>query len=198
MMIQYVAFLKGINVGTRNRVKMDALRIVFSNLGLADVRTYLQSGNVIFKTTEPIAGKPPDMPIKELAMALVRRLEAAIEAAVGFSVPLVLRRSEELAEIIRACPFDPAMIEQAEAAAGFPCLHVAFFSDDPTPAMLERLAANKNSDEMLFRNGQVIYFFLPQGVHQSKLASGLSKMGNQVVVTSRNWTTVCAVAALIQ
>ncbi|GAA0700720.1 hypothetical protein GCM10010193_64340 [Kitasatospora atroaurantiaca] len=88
----YIAFLRAINVGGRT-VKMEQLRALFAELGLGNVRSYIQSGNVFF------TADPTDR------AALTRRIEKHLEAALGYPVPVMLRTVEEVEEIVEADPF---------------------------------------------------------------------------------------------
>jgi uncharacterized protein (DUF1697 family) len=175
-MAVYVAFLRGINVGARNRIKMDDLRKTFLALGFVDVQTYIQSGNVLFSTT------PDDEP------ALHAKIEQAIAATFAIQTSVILRMPGELADIASHQPFPAEMIAEAEAAAGFECLHVALFSQPPTLKEMDRLAGLKSDGETFHLVGRNLYLFLPHGVHASKLAGGLAKLSTPV--SSRNWKTM--------
>ncbi|MFB7910114.1 DUF1697 domain-containing protein [Kitasatospora sp. NPDC059146] len=89
---RYIAFLRAINVGGRT-VKMERLRALFTELGLADVRSYIQTGNVFFRTDEPDRA------------ALTARIEAHLEQALGYPVPVLLRTVDEVAALLAAEPF---------------------------------------------------------------------------------------------
>src|SRR5262249_45464330 len=86
-----VSLLRGVNVGGKGMIKMDALRSIYESLGLRDVRTYVQSGNVVFRC-DKVAG-------------LAARIEAAIEKAAGFRPPVILRSAEDLRSIVARNPF---------------------------------------------------------------------------------------------
>lgn len=91
-MTTYIAFLRGINVGS-HRVTMEVLRVLFTGLGLANVRTYIQSGNVFFETEEPDRAQ------------LTARIEQHLEQALGYSVPVFLRSVAELEQVLALNPF---------------------------------------------------------------------------------------------
>src|ERR1041384_3315326 len=88
-----IALLRGVNLGPHKRMKMDALRGVFESLGFTDVRTYLQSGNVVFRTKE------------RNVQQLAKRIEDSIEQSFGFRSEVVLRTPGQLKEAIACCPF---------------------------------------------------------------------------------------------
>ncbi|BAJ28142.1 MULTISPECIES: DUF1697 domain-containing protein [Kitasatospora] len=110
----YIAFLRAINVGGRT-VKMDRLRELFAELGLEGVRTYIQSGNVFFRTAETDRE------------ALVARIEAGLEAGLGYPVPVVLRTVGEVEAVLAAEPF--AGVEPGEDKRLF-----VLFLSEPLPA----------------------------------------------------------------
>ncbi|RYZ75251.1 MAG: DUF1697 domain-containing protein, partial [Proteobacteria bacterium] len=96
-MTLYIAFLRGINVGG-HRVKMDHLRELFRELGLANVRTYIQTGNVFFETTETDRD------------ALTTRIEQHLLEALGYEVPTFLRTPIELQQSLQLNPFEKAEV----------------------------------------------------------------------------------------
>lgn len=88
----YIALLRGINVGAHHRIKMQDLKKLLTSMGLENVTTYIQSGNVIFQSSE----------VKEV---LQIKMEKDIHKAFGFSTPVILRTDQEFKEIISSCPY---------------------------------------------------------------------------------------------
>ncbi|GAA1244598.1 DUF1697 domain-containing protein [Kitasatospora nipponensis] len=113
----YLAFLRAVNVGGRT-VTMERLRALFTELGLSEVRSYIQSGNVFFRTDEPDRA------------ALTRRIEQHLEEALGYPVPTMLRTVEEVEELLASDPF--AGIELTPDTR-----HCVVFLSEPLPADLE-------------------------------------------------------------
>src|ERR1700684_1843356 len=112
-MTSVVSLLRGVNVGGHNMIKMEALRALHESIGLRDVRSYVQSGNVVFRTER-----------KELA-PLAQKIEDAIESKFGFRPPVVLRTAAELREVVAKNPFAKRSgIEPGK-------LLVSFLFDDP-------------------------------------------------------------------
>ena len=165
-MVQIV-LLRGINVGAANRIGMPVLREALSDAGFADVRTHLQSGNVL-------ADGDPD--------ALVAAIRAVID------VPCVLRSADQLDAVIAANPF------AAEAAADPKLLQVTFRSEPATPALAAALEARRAVDEKLAVIGSEIYSWHPRGMGRSKLAA--AAVPRNAAATARNWNTVVALAEL--
>src|SRR3954462_5935957 len=118
----YVAMLRGINVGARNRIKMPALAQVFDDLGHTDVVTYIQSGNVVFKSRA------------KSESVVARKLEASIAAHLGCDVAVLLRTQAELAAVVRANPF---LKQKADPTK----LHVTFLAENPDAALVKNAAA---------------------------------------------------------
>src|SRR2546430_17109424 len=91
-MMTYIAMLRGINVGRGKMVKMERLRTLFAGLGFGEVKTYVQSGNVVFQAE------------RKSSAELTRTIEAKIQRDFGFIVPVLIKTSKELAQIVRANP----------------------------------------------------------------------------------------------
>ncbi|MFI7383892.1 DUF1697 domain-containing protein [Streptomyces sp. NPDC049813] len=170
---RYAALLRGINVGGHKKVPMARLRPLVEGLGLTDVRTYLQSGNVTF------AADHGD------ETSLARDVEAAIAGEFGFPVDVLVRTHAYLAAVRDACPFPAAELEAKQ-------LHVTYFSE-PVPA--ERFAAVDAAafaPEEFRLGDRALYLYAPSGLGTSKLAVQLGRpaLTKGVVATSRNWNTV--------
>ncbi|HEY2421461.1 MAG TPA: DUF1697 domain-containing protein [Neobacillus sp.] len=173
----YVALLRGINVGGHNMIKMTELKQVLESMGFAKVKTYIQSGNVIFES-------------KEEARTLSQQMEEVIKREFGFLVPVVLRTGEELEQIIKNCPFSTDSLLEGES------VQVAFLTNIPSQEGIERLSAfNSERDEYQI-NGENVYLFFRQSIRNSKLAKQLPKLG--VPATVRNWKTVIKLATIAQ
>lgn len=177
----YIALLRGINVGGKNTVKMEALRQMFEQLDFACVQTYIQSGNVIFKSTED-------------TKAVRQRIEQAFEQVFGFAVPVLVRTLEEVEELIVQCPFSKEELEEAAAASAAESLYGAFLGQAPCPAAIEKLSAYRNENERFQIHGREIFLLFYHSIRNSKLANQLDKSG--IPMTMRNWNTVNKLAAL--
>jgi len=165
-MTAYVALLRGVNLGKR-QLKMDELRRVATELGLADAKTYIASGNLLFGS-----GK--------VEAALKRELEAAIGAHMGAKVGVMVRSAAELAAVTRANPYADQPGNRV----------VAFFLDDVPPKDFAAAATNV-ADERLALGSREIYVHYPSGQGQSKLRIPAAKDG-----TARNMNTVAKLAEL--
>ena len=170
----YVAMLRGINVGRGKVVKMERLRASLESLGFSGVRTYVQSGNVAFESER----KP--------AAELSKKIEAKILRDFGFAVPVILKTSKEIEQVVSDNPL------VKEKGIDDSKLHVTFLSGAPPAAAvkaLEPLATNHERFRVLNRE---IYLYCPDGYGRSKLTNTTIEKKLSVVATTRNWRTVNA------
>ncbi|HKE21262.1 MAG TPA: DUF1697 domain-containing protein [Bryobacteraceae bacterium] len=166
-----VALIRAINVGGRNMIRMEALRAAHEGLGLVDVQTYVQSGNVVFRA-QPAA-------VKNLG----RRIEDAIEKGHGFRPGVVVRTAEELRGAIALNPF--AGRKRIEPAK----LLVIFLIAEPDPAAAEKLRAIQDVPEEFHLIGRDLYIYFPNGQGRSKFPP-LAEKTLKTPGTGRNWNTV--------
>jgi uncharacterized protein (DUF1697 family) len=165
----HVALLRGVNVGGKNKLPMKDLAQMFADAGCADVRTYIQSGNVVFRAKQAIA----------------RRVSGAVAAAIakrfGFQAPLQTRTADELRSVATKNPF-------LRKGADPDLLHVAFLAE--LPASPQPLDPRRSPPDEFVLQGREIYLRLPNGVARSKLTNAYfdSKLGT--ISTLRNWRTV--------
>jgi uncharacterized protein (DUF1697 family) len=169
-MTQYIALLRGINVGGNNQLPMKDLKTLLEKIGCADVRTYIQSGNVVLRCPSPSAG------------TLAQRLTAAISKHHGFEPRVVVVTRSELEKAAAANPFP-------QADAHPQTLHLFFLSDAPAKPNLQSLDALKAKTEAFVLKGKVFYLHTPDGFGKSKLAASAEKLLG-VAATARNWRTV--------
>lgn len=171
-MLRYIALLRGINVSGHRMIKMSELREMLQSVGTESVQTYIQSGNVVFESTEQ-----PE-PLRQ-------RIERQILEVFGFEVPVVLRTVEQMAHIAEACPFPVDTLAEGER------LFVSFIADTPASAAIDGLSLTKGNGIDEFRVVQnEIYILYRQSVHQSSLSNAYFERKLGVAATSRNWRTV--------
>ena len=167
-----ISLLRGINVGGHKSIKMEALRALYESLGLRGAQTYVQSGNVVFRTAA-----------RDLA-PLARRIEARIEQTFGFRPAVMVRSSSELREVIRRNPFAARRgIEPGK-------LLVTFLAADPIPDAREKLLDIKADPEELRIEGRELYAYYPNGIGRAKLSAALIEKALKMPGTGRNWNTV--------
>jgi len=172
VMTVIVSMLRGVNVGGHNLSSMAALRALYESLGFEDSQTYIQSGNVVFRTKE-----------RNLT-ALGAKIGSAIEQKFGFRPGVVLRTPSELRHVIAANPFAKrAGIEPAK-------LHVMFLSTPLAAEVQKQLLALNSGPEELRIVGRELYVYYPEGAGKSKLFPVLLGHTLKNSGTSRNWNTV--------
>lgn len=173
--MQYVALLRGINVGGHRPIRMADLRATFEAAGGTDVVTYIQSGNVVF-----------DHPSRSTAKLAVQ-LGSAVTKASGFDVELVVRTARELDTVIAESPF---------AGAAPETMHVMFLAERVNAAALASIEPATFVPDRFVIAGRELYVSTPNGLGNSKLAATLLRHKALAGATYRNWKTVLALAAL--
>lgn len=174
-----ISMLRGVNLGPHNRIKMDALRDLYQSLQLEDPRTYVQSGNVIFRTREKDAAK------------LAKKIQTAIEKKFGCSPAVVLRTTAELKKAIAATPFAGRDLEPGK-------ILVTFLAAEPSPDAQSTLANFKKYPEELHLKGRELYIYFPNGAGRSKLPWSQVERLFKVHGTARNWNSVTQMLAIAE
>ena len=167
-----ISMLRGVNVGGHNKIKMEALRALYESLKLRDAQTYVQSGNVIFRSDE-----------QDIAR-LTKRIEEGIEGKFGFRPDVILRTAAEMRDVVERNPFAKRRgIEPGK-------LLVSFLGSDPGEEAREKVRQMKCDPEEMRIEGREIYIYFPNGMGRSKLPwAGLGKM-LKTPATGRNWNSV--------
>lgn len=174
-MTVYIAMLRGINVGGKNIVKMAELKRVFESIGLCEVKTCIQSGNVLFKSKEPEG-------------VLCNKIEHEIEAAFGIPAKIILRTTAELERIILNCPFSTDEVKKAEALSEVESLYVALLTHNPLKENIQFVDAYRSESDKYQIIGRDVYLLFQHSIRNSKLANNLYKLN--VPTTVRNWKTL--------
>jgi uncharacterized protein (DUF1697 family) len=167
-----ISMLRGVNVGGHNKIKMEALRALYESLKLRDAQTYVQSGNVVFRTNE-----------RDIAR-LTKRIEDGIERKFGFRPDVILRTAAEMREVVARNPFAKRRgIEPSK-------LLVTFLASDPDAEAREKVRQMKCDPEELRMEGREIYIYFPNGMGRSKLPWARLDKVLKTPVTGRNWNSV--------
>ena len=167
-----ISMLRGINVGGHNKVDMAALRALYESLKFEEPRTYVQSGNVIFRTKE------------KLSNALAKKIQNAIEHKFGCRPEIILRTADELRKTIAATPFPASRALEPGKVL------VTFLAADPSPDANAALLKLKNHPEELHLKGRELYIYFPNGAGKSKLPwSSIAKL-LKTEGTARNWNSI--------
>ena len=176
-MTKYVALLRGVNVGGNKMVSMAALRVAIEKMGFSDVRTLLQSGNVVFGSTA------------RASATLERTLETEVEARLKCRADFHVRTSKEWEDVVARNPFH----EEAERDPGH--LLVLFFKAPLDKAKVKVLEAAIPGRERIHTDGRQLYVVFPDGMGTSKLPPLMDRTLG-VRGTGRNWNTVLKLCAL--
>jgi uncharacterized protein (DUF1697 family) len=169
--VRRVVLLRGVNLGPRNRIAMPALRDALTRAGWRDVRTYVQSGNVVLSSD----AAPED---------LARECERILAEGFGLDVKAVARTRDELAEVVRRNPLGDVAVDPKR-------YQVSFLSAELGAEHVRALAAFAAEHERVVAVGRELYAWHPEGVARSKLWARLAGRDLPVTATARNWTTVC-------
>lgn len=168
----YVSMLRGVNIGGHNKIKMEALRALYESLGFQNTQSFIQSGNVVFRTKERNSAK------------LSMQIGDAIERKFGFRPQVLLRTTSELREVISANPFatrkglDPSK------------LAVSFLELGPDDDIRNKLLAIECAPEELHAHGRELYIYFPNGMARPKLSMTKVERTVKTACTARNWNTV--------
>jgi len=174
-----ICMLRGVNVGGHHKLKMDALRDLCESLALRDSQTYVQSGNVVFRTNE-----------RDLAR-LAKRIEDAIERKAGFRPAAILRVTSDLRAVMERNPF--AKRRDIEPSK----LLVTFLAKEPDPTVRDAILALKANPEEVRMQGRELYVYFPNGMGRSKLWPAIGKVLKDSG-TGRNWNTVTKLLELAE
>jgi uncharacterized protein (DUF1697 family) len=166
----YVALLRGINLGPRNKIPMADLRALLEKLGHGSVRTHILSGNAIFTSS------------RRSVPRLEAELSKAIHERFGFDIAVLIRTRDELAAVVAANPFPAAKREPSKCFA-------IFVSKNPTKARVDALDPAAYAPDEIRVGERVIYAWLPNGVQGSKVLAFLTDRRLGVTTTNRNWNT---------
>lgn len=166
----WIALLRGINVGGHNRLPMSSLRQILESAGCVQVKTYIQSGNVVFKADVKSAAE------------FGEEIGRAIEGEHGFSPPIQLITAGKLRQAIASNPYPQATSEPKT-------LHLFFLERLPAEARSGAAKGLLSETESFSLDGNLLYLHAPDGIGRSRFAGGVQR-ALQVKMTGRNWRTV--------
>ncbi len=169
----YIAILRGINVSGQKKILMADLKKLLEELGFKQVTTYIQSGNVVFKTSK-----------KATDAALAKSIEDKIAEKYHFQVPVLVRTEQEWNQCIQQNPF------LKNASIDIEKLHVTFLDELPESSKIEALKAFEYTRDEFIINGKEIYLHCPINYGETKLSNQFFENKLKVRATTRNWKTV--------
>ena len=174
MMIKYISLLRGINLGAHKKVNMIELKKMYESLGFENVRTYIQSGNVIFESAEKDENK------------IIAKIENKIKMHFGFDVSVFIRTKDEFNKIIKNNPFNK--MEEG--------VYVTFISKKVDKFPIEEIEKAKSDSEKFLYLGREIYIYCPDGYGRTKLSNALFERKLKMLGTTRNWRTVTTLLSI--
>ena len=173
-----IVWLRGVNVGGKNRLPMKAWREQLEALGARDVRTYIQSGNAVFRSAKGSVKSWQD------------RIAAEIESQQGFRPQVLILDSCQLARVVAENPY-PQLTDQPKA------LHVFFWDRASSAPRLDEMRRLKSESESFELGTHALYMAAPEGIGRSRLAAAVERLLG-VPVSARNWRTVMALQAMAE
>jgi uncharacterized protein (DUF1697 family) len=169
--MKYVTFLRGINVGGKNMIKMELLREMFSSLGFENVKSYINSGNIIFETAETDD------------KALSNKIADAITKTFSFNINVMTRKMSEVENLVKNNPFAGQFENDKD-------LHVFFLDEKLSDEKRDLLLAQANENEMFAFQPRTIFCLLRISILDSVVGKGFIDKKLKVSATARNWRTV--------
>jgi uncharacterized protein (DUF1697 family) len=169
----YIALLRGINVSGKNIIKMNELIVHLSNLDYKNIRTYIQSGNIIFESDD-----------KEIAN-FENEIHQLITSKFGLKVPVLVKSAEALKKVFENNPF--VHNEKLDINK----MHVTFLSETPDKENIVELVESKIEADEFILNNDVVYLYCGNGYGNTKLNNTFFEKKLKVSATTRNWKTVC-------
>ena len=171
-MTTYISMLRGINVGGHKKIKMGTLKQLYVELGFVNIQTYIQSGNVIFKTMDSDT------------IAVEKRITKQILKVTGLEVPVLVLKLDEMNRIIGNSPF---IFDSSKNPTSF---YVTFLSEIPDTISLEKIKSTGFGAGHFELLDKAIYVYCPTEYGNTKLTNIFFENKLKVTATSRNWKTV--------
>ena len=169
----YIAFLRGINVGGHKKILMKDLSLLFESLGFENVKTYIQSGNVVFRSKEETN--------------LASKIAEAIESKYSFFTPVLVKKASELSEIASKCPFFDEKREKS---------YFILLEENPTKENIELTAAFSNLNEEFHITANCVYIYYAVGAGKAKMGVNFFERKLKVKATARNYRTMAKLIEL--
>lgn len=178
-MTKYIAILRGINVGGHRKILMSDLKNLFENLGYQNIRTYIQSGNVIFESLY-ILDK----------LKIANQIENAITDRYGYDVPVIVMSDEELVSAIESNPFTKSYEKER--------LHLTFLKEIPEPELVVGINKFDFTPDKFKINNNWVFLYCAGKSSDSKMTNKFFENKLKVSSTTRNWNTVLKLAQLCE
>ncbi len=167
----YITILRGINVSGHKLIKMEALRTMFNDMKFENVETYIQSGNIVFKT------------IQAKCNNLEKNISKKIVDEFKFEVPVLVKTLQEMAEVVKYNPFiGKGKIDETK-------LHITFLSQEPEKSNIDKIENGAYANDKFVLTEKIVYLLCPSGYGNTKLNNNFFEKKLNVTATTRNWKT---------
>jgi len=176
----HLALLRGINVSGQKLIKMEDLRKLLADEGFDNVQTYIQSGNIIFDSSEKVKAKVAD------------KIKKLISAHYGFDVSILMLNHADLAKAIENNPFIK------EKDINLKQVYVTFLSDKPSPENIEKFAATNIGNDIAILSDDVMYLKYFDSAANTRLSNVLIENKLKVTATTRNWNTTLKLMDMLE
>ncbi|HJV77588.1 MAG TPA: DUF1697 domain-containing protein [Paludibacter sp.] len=176
----YISILRGINIGGHKMIKMEALRQLYVSLGYDDVQSYIQSGNVIFRTSEINA------------QILEKTISEKILRTFGFEVRVLALTVDELRNALEKNPFRADLLKDSKK------MHLTFLSAVPEKTYLDSISPSDYAPDEFWHSGRIIYVHCPTGYGNTKLTTNFFENKLKLTATSRNMKTATELLAIAE
>jgi uncharacterized protein (DUF1697 family) len=177
----YISFLRGINMAGHNPVKMTDLSVLYRNMGFNDAVTYIQTGNVLFSN-------PAESTVPEIS----QKIEKAILEKLGYKIPVLIRTTKEIQELISANPFlEEVNFEPSKMA-------VIFLHEKPSEAQIQKVLNINYPPDKFKIVGSEIFTYCPHGFGKTRLYTNFFEKKMGVTGTARNWQTIMSILQLAE
>lgn len=173
----YIVLLRGINVSGQKLIKMTDLRVILEFLNFQNVNTYIQSGNIIFKSE----GYTPEQ--------LKAIIEKKIESNYSFYAPAFVFELDDFIKLSQTKPTVPSNINHE-------LLYFVFLSDEPDNVLVEQIKSYNNTTEQFWNKGKMIYLNFTNGIGRAKMNNNFFENKLKLEATARNWRTVNKLIAM--
>jgi uncharacterized protein (DUF1697 family) len=180
-MLIYISMLRGVNMAGHNKIKMTDLSALYKTLGFKDAETFIQSGNVVFSN-------PENTTVPEIAT----RIEKAILKKFNYIIPVIIRTTEELREVISINPFREEENFNSERLA------VIFLYEKPSEEQIEKVKNINYPPDKFKIIGKEVFIYCPNGFGKSKIYTGFFENKMKVSGTGRNWNTINSLLAIAE
>ena len=175
--MKYVALLRGINVGGKNMIKMETLRATLGALGFENVKSYINSGNLVFETAAAYQE------------VLEQTISEAIRKEFGFDISVMVRSIDDIRSLVDDNPFEGRFENDKD-------LHVFFLREPLSDEQISLLLTNESENELFSVRDSHIFNLLRISILDSVMGKGFIDKKLKIPVTARNWRTVKKLAEM--